>query len=273
LINQKGETTMALENGKGGTSNFVWYELVTSDAKAAEVFYRGVVGWDADVQAGLTPGEPYTILKAGKVPVAGMLAMPKEFFAGGNKPGWIGYIGVDDVDGYTKRVQTAGGKVHRPVQEIPSVGRFSVVADPQGTVFVLFQPKAGADRPPQPPAGTPGFANWHELHAVDGKSAFEFYSGMFGWKKTEVMDMGPSGLYQMFAADGPTMGGMMTAQDQANRPGWVYYFNVDSADAAAERVKEKGGKVLMGPHEVPGGSWIVQGIDPQGALFAVVGPK
>src|SRR5271156_1778489 len=132
---------MALENGKGGTSNFVWYELVTSDAKAAEVFYRGVVGWDADVQAGLTPGEPYTILKAGKVPVAGMMAMPKEFFASGNKPGWIGYIGVEDVEAYTKRVQAAGGKVYRPVQEIPSVGQFSIVSDPQGTVFALFEAK------------------------------------------------------------------------------------------------------------------------------------
>ena len=85
--------------------------------------------------------------------------------------------------------------------------------------------------------------------------------------------MGPAEVYQMFAADGPTIGGMMTAIDQANRQGWIYYFNVESADAAAARLGERGGKVLRGPHEVPGGSWIVQGIDPQGALFAVVGPK
>jgi uncharacterized protein len=264
---------MTLENGKSGPSNFVWYELMTPDTKAAEAFYRGVVGWGADVQPGMTSGASYTILKAGEAPVAGILAKPKEAFSGGAKPGWMGYIGVDDVEAYAKRVQAAGGKVHKPVSEIPEVGQFCVVADPQGTVFVLFQAKAGAERPQQPPAGTPGYTSWHELHAVDGKSAFEFYSGIFGWKKAEVMDMGPSGVYQMFAADGPTIGGMMTAMDQANRPGWIYYFNVESADAAAGRVKERGGKVLMGPHEVPGGSWIVQGIDPQGALFAVVGPK
>ena len=264
---------MTLTDAKGGPSNFVWYELVTPDAKTAEAFYRGVVGLDADVQAGITPGEPYTILKVGKVPVAGMVAMPKDFFTGGTKPGWIGYIGVDDVGSYTKRVQEAGGKVHRPVRDIPMVGQFSVVADSQGTVFVLFQAKEGAQRPPQPLAGTPGFAGWNELHAVEWKSAWEFYSGLFGWTKAETVDMGPMGVYQTFAAGGPPIGGMMTAGDQANRPGWVYYFNVDSAEAAAERVKEKGGKVLMGPHEVPGGSWIVQGIDPQGAMFAVVGPK
>jgi uncharacterized protein len=264
---------MTLKDSKVGPSNFVWYELVTSDAKAAEAFYRGVVGWDADVQPGMAAGEPYTILKAGEVPVAGMLAMPKEFFASGGKPGWIGYIGVDDVEAYTKSVQEAGGKLHRAVDEIPSVGRFSVVADPQGTMFVLFQAKEGAERPPQPDAATPGYASWHELHAVDGKSAFEFYSGMFGWTKAGEMDMGPMGMYQMFATGGTPLGGMMTAADQANRPGWIYYFNVESADAAAARLSERGGKVLMGPHEVPGGSWIVQGFDPQGALFAVVGPK
>ena len=177
------------------------------------------------------------------------------------------------MEGYTKKVQEAGGKLHRPVREIPEVGQFSVVADPQGTVFVLFEAKEGAQRPPEPAVGTPGFTSWHELHAVDGKTAWEFYSGMFGWAKTEAMDMGPMGVYQMFAAGGPPIGGMMTAGDQANRPGWVYYFNVDSADAAAGRVTEHGGRVLIGPHEVPGGSWIVQGIDPQGAMFAVVGPK
>jgi uncharacterized protein len=174
---------MTLDNGKGGPSNFVWYELVTSDAKAAEAFYRGVVGWEADTPSGVTPGEPYTILKAGKVSVAGMMAMPKEFFTGDTKPGWIGYIGVDDVEKFTKRVQEAGGKVHRPVREIPSVGSFSVVADPQGTVFVLFQAKAGAERPPEPAAGTPGYTSWHELHAVDGKSAFEFTPGCLAGRR------------------------------------------------------------------------------------------
>jgi predicted enzyme related to lactoylglutathione lyase len=54
---------------------------------------------------------------------------------------------------------------------------------------------------------------------------------------------------------------------------WQYYFNVDAIDAAAERVTANGGQVLMGPHEVPGGSWIIQGQDPQGAMFALVAPR
>ena len=51
---------------------------------------------------------------------------------------------------------------------------------------------------------------------------------------------------------------------------WAYYVNVDGADAAIERIKANRGQVLMGPEEVPGGSWIVQALDPQGANFALV---
>jgi predicted enzyme related to lactoylglutathione lyase len=56
-------------------------------------------------------------------------------------------------------------------------------------------------------------------------------------------------------------------------PFWLYYFNVDAIDAAAARAKANGGKILNGPHEVPGGLWIVMCMDPQGAAFAMVAPK
>jgi len=86
------------------------------------------------------------------------------------------------------------------------------------------------------------------------------------------MDMGPMGLYRIFAAGGPPVGGIMTRM--ADSPGsfWLYYFNVEAIDAAAARVAAAGGRIVMGPQEVPGGSWIAQGLDPQGALFALVAP-
>ena len=87
------------------------------------------------------------------------------------------------------------------------------------------------------------------------------------------MDMGPMGAYQMFEVDGVTIGGMMTKTPDAPAPFWLYYFNVDAADAVVERIKEAGGRVSQEPHEVPGGLWIVQGHDPQGAFFAVVAPR
>jgi predicted enzyme related to lactoylglutathione lyase len=55
-------------------------------------------------------------------------------------------------------------------------------------------------------------------------------------------------------------------------PHWLYYINIEGADAAAARVTAAGGKVLNGPHEVPGGQWVVQALDPQGAMFGLVAP-
>jgi predicted enzyme related to lactoylglutathione lyase len=84
--------------------------------------------------------------------------------------------------------------------------------------------------------------------------------------------MGPIGTYQLFATGGPAVGGMMTRMDKAIPPSWLYYFMVAEINAAVTRIQAAGGTVLNGPHQVPGGSWIVQALDPQGALFAVVAP-
>jgi uncharacterized protein len=68
-------------------------------------------------------------------------------------------------------------------------------------------------------------------------------------------------------------GGVMTKPKEVPAPRWQYYFNVGDIDAATARVKERGGQILNGPMEVPGGSWIVQCTDPQGALFALLEPN
>jgi predicted enzyme related to lactoylglutathione lyase len=81
------------------------------------------------------------------------------------------------------------------------------------------------------------------------------------------------GKYRIFAEGGVPIGGMMDKPAEMPAGAWQYYFNVDAIDAAAERVTANGGQVLMGPHEVPGGSWIIQAQDPQGAMFALVAPR
>jgi predicted enzyme related to lactoylglutathione lyase len=251
-------------------NNFVWYDLMTTDAKAAEAFYSSVVGWRAQ-DAGM-PDRSYTILHVKETPIGGLMPIPTEAGAAGARPMWNGYVAVDDVDAVAKRVTQAGGAVHRGPEDIPGVGRFAVVADPHGASFMLF--KGATDAQPQPPApGTPGHIGWHELHAGNGEKAFAFYSGLFGWTKAEAMDMGPMGVYQLFATDSAPVGGMMTKTKEFPAAMWLYYFNVDDIEAAAMRVNDHRGKVLNGPMEVPGGSWIIQCSDPQGAMFALVGPK
>ncbi|HEY1723551.1 MAG TPA: VOC family protein [Magnetospirillaceae bacterium] len=242
---------------------FVWYELMTTDIPAAEKFYSQVVGWIAkDAQM---PGMKYTIVHAGEIPVGGIMSVPMP-----NMPSsWIGYIAVDDVDAEAAAVKKDGGVIHKEPTDIPNVGRFAVVGDPTGAGFCLF--KGNMDAPPSLAPNALGAVGWHELHAGDGAKAWEFYAKHFGWIKDSAMDMGAMGVYQLFKTGGDqAMGGMMTKAPQMPVSGWLYYFNVDSAAAAAERVTKAGGKIANGPMEVPGGQWIVQCFDPQGAMFAVV---
>jgi hypothetical protein len=87
------------------------------------------------------------------------------------------------------------------------------------------------------------------------------------------VDLGPTGIYQLFAIGDVPSGGMMTKPKEMPVPVWLYYFNVDDIDTTAARVTSHGGRILMGPHQVPGGSWILQCLDPQGAMVCFVGPQ
>jgi predicted enzyme related to lactoylglutathione lyase len=254
----------------------VWFELNTTDLKAAEAFYASVMDW-VPRDAGM-PDMQYTLAGPADHAVAGMMALTDEMKAAGTGPGWTGYVAVDDVDAAAAHTQRLGGQVLVPPQDIPQVGRFAIVSDPQGTVLALFRgtPSEGMEPPPPPAPGTPGHIGWHELHTTSLDGALAFYGELFGWQKAETMDMGPNGVYQLFAtgAQGAEAdGGMVLKQAGEAQPYWLYYVNVASVDRAVARISAGGGQVLMGPHQVPGGSWIVIGSDPQGAAFAVAGPR
>jgi hypothetical protein len=254
-----------------GHGNFVWYELMTTDQPAAEEFYRNVVGWEM-ADAG-QPGMRYTILSAGQRGVGGLMALPAEACEAGAKPGWTGYVGVADTDAAAKRIAASGGAIHRGPDDIPNVGRFALVADPGGAVFMLFTPLPREQELPPVAPLTPGHVGWHELYAGNGEeAAFAFYSAHFGWTTIETLDMGAMGKYRIFGADGVPFGGMMDKPAGVPASAWAFYVNVDGIDAAVKRIHANDGQVLMGPHEVPGGSWIVQALDPQGANFALVSP-
>ncbi|MGE0222742.1 MAG: VOC family protein [Acetobacteraceae bacterium] len=250
-----------------GAGRFVWYELLTSDPQAAATFYRDVVGWRA--QDSRMTDVSYTLFLAEQTMVAGLMAIPGEMRAMGLYPCWIGYVGVDDVDAGIARVQRAGGWVRRAARNIPGVGRFAVMADLHGAVFCLFSSASGQPAPPVPP-GTPGYFGWHELQAGDLDSDFSFYESLFGWTKAGTLDLGPMGIYQMFAIGGRPCGGMMTKMPEALQAFWLYYINVDAIDAAAARVRAGGGQVAYGPQQMPDGSWIMQCEDPQGAMFSIM---
>jgi hypothetical protein len=248
---------------------FNWYELMTSDPAAAGKFYDKVIGWTDQPMGEAGDGSAYTVFATDEGGVAGMMKTPAE--AGDMPPAWMGYIAVDNVDDYAKRFTEAGGQVHRAPADIPGVGRFAVVADPQGAVVNLFTPQPSSNPPPE--KAEPGYPSWRELMTTDGPKAVEWYMSMFGWEKSTPHDMGPMGVYQLMAYDGADRMGIMTRPPQMPVSHWGYVFRVDAAGAAAERVKAGGGTVTNGPMQVPGGDWIVQAQDPQGAHFSLQSPK
>ena len=250
---------------------FFWYDIMTTDTKAAARFYSAVVGWGTQEQG--AAGKEYTLFTVNGQGVAGLMPIPEDVAQHGAKPAWLGYISVEDVDAAAAKLKKLGGTVHREPQTVPGIIRFAVVSDNQGAAFYVARGLA-KETMPEFPVDTAGTVGWRELYANDWKAAFAFYANMFGWTKADALDMGEMGTYQLFTTGGGApVGGMMTKPPSIPRPFWGYYFNVPAIDAAADRVKSAGGRIMMGPHEVPGGQWIVQCEDPQGAYFALVARK
>jgi predicted enzyme related to lactoylglutathione lyase len=246
----------------------LWYELMTTDMKAAEAFYRNVVGWTSAPFEGAP--QPYTLFnRSGQLPVAGLMTRPEGMNA---PPFWAMYVGVPKLEDAAKHITRLGGHELSPVIDVPTVGRMQMMTDPQGAAFYVYEP-AGDQQPEAAPEV--GEASWHELMTTDAPAAMEFYREVFGWQPSEAMDMGPQGKYQMFNRPHGMIGGMMNKPPELKDvpPNWQIYFRVPDINAAAERIKANGGQIVNGPMEVPGGDMILNATDPQGAAFALHAKK
>jgi uncharacterized protein len=250
-----------------------WYELSTTPGAQndAEAFYAEVLGWTFK-DAGME-GFSYHLASAAAEMVAGVMEMPAD--VADMPPFWLLYFAVDDADKAVTEMQAAGATVHRPVMPIPGTGRFAILADPQGAGFGILEPAPGGTGSAYSPMKQ-GHGNWHELMSSDPKAAMGFYGAQFNWQLNRSMDMGAMGTYDIFAWNGTDIGGMMRLTPGMPGAGgafWLPYFGVDSAEKAVARIMAAGGRVKNGPMEVPGPAFIVVASDPQGATFAVVGPK
>ena len=248
---------------------FVWHELFTTDIASASAFYAHVVGWG--VVSAPEPNAHYTLFTMDGTPVAGMMAQPPRARESGTPPSWFGHVSVPDVDDAAARATRLGGVVHVPPTDIPTVGRFAVIADPQGAVLMIFAPSDPFMMPPE--AHVPGHFRWNQLNAADWNAVFPFYERILGWRKADAIDMGAAGLYQIFAAGDGVLGGMFDDREAGATPRWLYYVAVADIDAAQTRIGEAGGVVTAGPHQAPGGDFILHATDGQDVPFALVGPR
>ncbi len=250
--------------------DFIWYELLTNDADAAARFYGAVLGWKDRPAEGSENG--YRIFGIDGTDVAGFMPLPAGAEAAGMRPCWLGYIAVRDVDAIVADIVRAGGVQHMPPTDIPGVGRFAMLADPQGVVFYVMRGAMDATSTAFEQT-RPGHCHWNELATGDQGAALAFYAGLFGWEKGDAMPMGAMGDYQFIAHRGQVIGAMMNRMEDGPPPAWTFYFGVEDIDAAARAVSANGGAVCHGPAEVPGGVHIIVASDPQGAMFGLVGPR
>lgn len=245
---------------------FAWHELMTPDPDAAIRFYRQVVGWGIEQ----FPGMPdYRMWTSGGKQRGGVMRQSEEERRRGLAPHWLMYVAVPDVDATIRQAEGLGGRVRIPAKSVPGVGRYAILADPQGIAFSLYTPET--PRPSAEEADIGDFS-WHECAAPDPNSAWSFYHALFGWEKSGAMDMGPDGTYQMFRRGGGKIDLGAFYKRPADKPGtaaWLMYAFVRDADLAAELVTQLGGRVLSGPMDVPGGGRVATCVDPQGAAFAV----
>lgn len=256
--------------------DFIWYELLTTDPDGAATFYGKVIGWTTERPGIAGTGDYRHILRSDGGSVGGMLQLSAEMEEHGARPMWLPYLYADDLDAKVSAIVSEGGEQLMPVIDLP-VGRIAMLRDPQGIPIYLMTPI--------PPPGREGQASdvfsvteaqrvrWNELASPDQTGSMDFYARHFGFEFNNALPMGELGDYCFIEHEGRTLGAIMRQQDEQQPAAWQFYFGVLSVEEAKRRIAAGGGTVLMGPHEVPGGDWIVTATDPQGAAFGVVGPK
>ncbi len=239
--------------------SFCWLELGTSDAKAARQFYTGLFGWTVKENDMGEMGTYYIFQKNGS-DAAAMYQITPEME--GMPPNWMSYVAVESADAATEKAKSLGANVINGPFDVAEHGRMTVLQDPQGAMFAVWQAKEHHGILIRDEAGT--FC-WDELQARDVDAAKKFYPALFGWKMKESPE------YTEWHNGDTPIGGMMQSQAPPQVPAyWLPYFAVDDCDATVNKAKESGAQVFVGPMNYPGvGRFALLG-DPQGAVFAAI---
>jgi uncharacterized protein len=252
---------MAKVNGHAPGS-VTWVDLMTTDVEAARRFYGEVLGWSFDI------GPPetgfYTTSKVQGDNVAGMGQLPP---GAPFPPAWTVYFATVDVDASAARIRELGGQVMMGPIDVTEEGRMLVAMDPCGAAFGLWQPlrHTGAQR-----VDEPGAMCWREVNVRDVPAARAFYTALFGLEARPLPD--PAMVYETLHLGEQTVGGILFMNEMWPKdvpPHWMNYFAVDDLDAALERVKAGGGKVVVPPFDTPYGRISVI-TDPAGAVVTLM---
>jgi uncharacterized protein len=244
---------------------WVWFELNTADVDKAKAFYGELMGWTFNAMP--MEGVTYWMIMRGQQPVGGLMKLEGEGEHAALGSHWMPYVSVTDVDAAATRATEAGGTVAVPATDVPNIGRFAVVKDPQGAFFTLWHGKQGDPPDAEPKAGE--FV-WSELWTTDPASAGAFYEPVAGYQLQEVPVGDQS--YHLLQTGQMPRAGITTVKQADQKPRWLVYVMVDDVDATFARAKKLGATVVSEPFDVPNVGRMGYLVDPTGAEIALMTP-
>lgn len=247
-------------------NTFCYPELATTDTAGAKKFYAALFGWDMKSEE-IGPDMVYTMGTQKGKNVSGMWEINDEMKKMGIPTHWLQYVSVDSVADMTKKAVGLGAKVMREPMDVMDIGKMSVLQDPTGAVFALWQPLTtiGSEL-----INEHGAITWNELMTNDVDKAGKFYTDLFGWT-AGTQDMGGF-MYTGFMNGERPAGGMMAITKEMGPmpPNWNQYFAVDDCDKTVDKAKSMGAHVLAGPQDIPEIGRFAVLMDPQGGAFSVI---
>lgn len=244
-----------------------WFELASTDPGASATFHHGLFGW-SQVDMDLGPMGTYSFLRNSNGTIGALCSLPP---GAPPRSNWNVYFGVTDVDAATRRARDLGGSVIAEPFDVAEHGRMSMLIDPTGAPFCLWQSRS-------PDGGDfvmfeDHAIGWVELASRDAAAARSFYAGLLGWEYKNSKVQLPGGVqYAEYGVGGTRYGGIlpMTAEWGDMPSHWSLYVMVPDVDACVARTVELGGKVCVPAFDAPGVGRIARIDDPTGAGLYVI---
>lgn len=255
-------------NQETKTGYFCWADIGSDNYEEQTAFYEALFDWRVDLKTEV-PAR-YGVGSFDGHDVAAFYQKMPGILPEDLAPVWTVYLRVADVAATTAHAERLGGSIVLPVYEIPGTGAMSIIRDPEGAHFALWEPRGhqGFELVDEP--GTP---TWFELNTRNTEESAVFYAELFEWEYVTQELNGAR--YTMFERDDDIpIAGMLEMGDDWGEapPHWMLYFEVEDCDASAARVTELGGKICVPPTDLPYGRFAVVS-DPTGGTFSIVVPN
>ncbi|HLU68859.1 MAG TPA: VOC family protein [Kofleriaceae bacterium] len=252
---------------------FVWFELVSKDPEKSKAFWTQLIGWTAEPQE--MEGQTFDLVKADGKEVAIIMATDNKK----TKSHWVPFVSVPDVDAAVTAIEQNKGKVVKPAADVPDIGRFAIVADPNGAAFAVFKGAKGDQPDAQPKAGEFVWVENLVKNKKAHQAAVAFYPTVIGYT-TNTMEMGTGkkkDTYDMLNYGEVPRAGIDEPKPRSLAGQWLPWVAVDDVDATVAKVKELSkqklrGKVVTKPHDIPMVGRAAVVTDPTGAALGLLQP-